>query len=409
MKLLIAIPALNEEDSIQSIIERSLAARTFIQKNSNVTQVDITVVSDGSTDRTVEIASRYVPQINLIVFKKNRGYGAAIKEAWRQSDADLLGFLDADGTCEPKFFAELCKAMKEQNADIGLGCRMNPKSKMPLIRKIGNTLYAILLSLFSSTTVRDTASGMRVIRRSCLKKIMPLPDGLHFTPAMSARAILSRDLKVVELDMPYEERAGESKLHIWKDGMRFLRVIMESAVLYRPERILGCVGIFAFIFSCALMTMPSLYYVHHQRLEEWMIYRFVVSSLSGITASLFLCAAYLCAKIVSITISKHPWSERNRFFIGSFFSSKAFWLVPLGFMTAGSILIFPSLIFYMQTGTLYEHWSRFIAMSFLFSIAIVLTVTKLIDFTLDLIAARIAYLNSGQHSKEWPEEKEVSA
>jgi glycosyltransferase involved in cell wall biosynthesis len=53
-----------------------------------VTEVDITVVSDGSTDRTVERARQFGERINLIVFPKNRGYGAAIKEAWRQSDAD---------------------------------------------------------------------------------------------------------------------------------------------------------------------------------------------------------------------------------------------------------------------------------------------------------------------------------
>src|SRR5262247_1663883 len=98
MKLLIVIPAYNEESSIKSIIERSLTARDNIIANSPVTEVEITVVSDGSTDRTVELASSYANWINLIVFEKNRGYGAAIKEAWNQSDADLLSFLDADGT-----------------------------------------------------------------------------------------------------------------------------------------------------------------------------------------------------------------------------------------------------------------------------------------------------------------------
>ena len=98
MKLLIAIPALNEEGSIESIIKRSLDARADIIGRSPVTDVDITVVSDGSTDRTVELASKYTDQIKLIVFEVNRGYGAAIQQAWRESDAELLGFLDADGT-----------------------------------------------------------------------------------------------------------------------------------------------------------------------------------------------------------------------------------------------------------------------------------------------------------------------
>src|SRR4051794_17240340 len=107
MKLLIAIPALNEEQSIASTIERALAAAPELAAGGSVTAVDVTVVSDGSTDRTVDIASAYIDRITLIVFEKNRGYGAAIKEAWARSDADLLGFMDADGTCDPRFFGPL--------------------------------------------------------------------------------------------------------------------------------------------------------------------------------------------------------------------------------------------------------------------------------------------------------------
>jgi glycosyltransferase involved in cell wall biosynthesis len=104
MKLLIVIPALNEEDSISQTIEWCLEARAHIIQNSAVSDVQVTVVSDGSTDGTVRLASSFGGRLNLIVFEKNRGYGAAIKEAWRQSDADLLSFLDADGTCNPYFF-----------------------------------------------------------------------------------------------------------------------------------------------------------------------------------------------------------------------------------------------------------------------------------------------------------------
>lgn len=85
MKLLIVIPALNEEDSIEDIIRRTFAAREHIQANSPVTEVAITVVSDGSTDRTVERASAFRDSIHLIVFPKNRGYGAAIKTGWLES------------------------------------------------------------------------------------------------------------------------------------------------------------------------------------------------------------------------------------------------------------------------------------------------------------------------------------
>ena len=88
MKLLIAIPALNEEGSV-GIIERSLAARGRIIRESPVTDVQITVVSDGSTDRTAVLTRPFTPAVTLIEFAQNRGYGAAIKAAWAASDADL--------------------------------------------------------------------------------------------------------------------------------------------------------------------------------------------------------------------------------------------------------------------------------------------------------------------------------
>lgn len=256
MKLLIAIPALNEENSIESTIVRSLNARRFIIDNSPVTDVEITVVSDGSTDRTVELARLYQGQIRLIVFEHNRGYGSAIKEAWKNTHAELLGFLDADGTCDPRFFANLCAALFSDEADLALGCRLNKQTHMPLIRKLGNFLFASLLSMLSKQRVRDTASGMRVLRREAYNKLLPLPNGLHFTPAMSARAILGSGggMKLVEIDMPYYEREGRSKLRVLRDGFRFLRIILETALLYHPARLLGTVGVAFLVLAIALMS-----------------------------------------------------------------------------------------------------------------------------------------------------------
>ena len=70
------------------------------------------VVSDGSTDRTAAIAQQIAeeePAVRVIVFERNRGYGAAIKEGFRQSTGELVAFLDADGTCDPNYFGELCR------------------------------------------------------------------------------------------------------------------------------------------------------------------------------------------------------------------------------------------------------------------------------------------------------------
>ncbi len=393
MKLLIAIPALNEEDSIESIIHRSLAAKNYIIANSTVTEVDITVVSDGSTDRTVERASQF-HDINLIVFPKNRGYGAAIKEAWARSDADLLGFLDADGTCNPTFFADLCRTLENEQADVVLGCRLNENSQMPLIRRVGNFAFASILTMVSSTRVRDTASGMRVVRRRSVPMLFPLPDGLHFTPAMSARALLSRDLKIVEIQMPYREREGESKLRVIKDGFRFLAVIAEAAFLYRPSRPLGLIGLMFLVIAIGLIAMPTAYYLTHHSVTEWMIYRFVVSHLIGTSACLLFCASYTTNRMVKISLSMKAGRRSLSDRLERFFSSGWFWTVPLALSGAGIWLVIPSFLELVRTGATYEHWSRFIAMSFLCSTALILAVTRAIDYILNLVYERLRYLQS---------------
>jgi len=390
MKLLIAIPALNEEDAIESIISRSLAAAQTIKSESPVDQVEITVVSDGSSDKTVELANKYVPQINLIVFPQNRGYGAAIKEAWRQSNADLVGFLDADGTCDPNFFAPLCRTLVGENADVVLGCRLNKNSEMPGLRRVGNVIFATLLSVFSSSQVRDTASGMRVVRRSALNNLLPLPDGLHFTPAMSARALLSDVVKIVEIDMPYRERVGESKLRVGKDGVRFLKVITEAAFLYRPSRPFVLCAAFLFLVASLLMIKPIIFYLENGKVLEWMIYRFLVGALAGTASCLCFCASYLTGRITRIALSEEIEKQKTDL-VARFFAGPAFWFAPGALTLIGGSLVLGSFLQLLETGQTYEHWSRFIVMSFCLSCAIILAVTRAIDFVLGLVQSRIDY------------------
>jgi glycosyltransferase involved in cell wall biosynthesis len=386
MKLLIAIPALNEEASIQQIIERCLQARQDIVDTSLVTQVEITVVSDGSTDRTVELAARFGDRIKLIVFAKNRGYGAAIKEAWAHSNADLLGFLDADGTCEPKFFAQLVNALEAHEADVVLGCRLNENSKMPWVRRIGNIIFASMLALLSSSKVRDTASGMRVLRRACLPELLPLPDGLHFTPAMSARAMFSDTLRIVEIDMTYHEREGESKLRPGKDGFRFVKAILDAALLYRPARPLAILGLIWLAVAVVLMLTPTVHYVKYRSVQEWMIYRFVVSHLAGTLAALLLCASYLTGRMVAIALNR-----RRRNLLDWFFASWLVLAVPPILLIVGGLLVLPSFLELVRTGATYEHWSRFIAMSFCWVVASIVAVTGVIDYVLGLLGTQLAY------------------
>lgn len=399
MKLCIVIPALNEEDSIEKIIIRSLDAREQIIRETDITDVTVTVVSDGSTDRTVEIASRYKDRIHLIVFEKNKGYGAAIKQGWMESDADLLSFLDADGTCNPLFFIELCNLITRENSDVALGCRLNKNSKMPLTRRFGNTLFSILLTYLASEKVKDTASGMRVVRRDILSELMPLPDGLHFTPAMSARALLSESIRIKEKDMPYEERDGESKLNIWKDGVRFLNVILGTAILYRPNRLLSLFGLIFSALALGLSIMPVSHYIGARVVEDWMIYRLIVSELLAVTAALFFSASYITERMVAITISRPKGEVVRGSLIARIYSSGLMWAVPVLGTCLGLFLIADSLIDRILMGQTYEHWSRYVAMSFFVTVSFIVLATKCIEQVLHLISARLEYMRSAEYKK----------
>ncbi len=144
--LTIVIPALNEEDAIGATISRCLEAREAISHEAGLDGVEIIVVSDGSTDRTIEIAQSF-EDVQVVVFEENRGYGAAIKEGWRLGRGNLVGFLDADGTCDPRFFSKLCQSVYDENADVALGSRLGSDSQMPAIRRAGNRILSFLLGL----------------------------------------------------------------------------------------------------------------------------------------------------------------------------------------------------------------------------------------------------------------------
>ena len=286
------IPALNEEDAIGGIISRCLAAREHIKEVAGLAQVEIIVVSDGSTDRTAEIAESF-EDVKVIVFEKNRGYGAAIKEGWRQGQGSLLGFLDADGTCDPTYFAEMCRVAVEESADVVLGARLgagiedagDPEARQPP------------LCLSARPALRP--AGDRRCQAECassaaksLKWLYPLPDGLHFTPSMSARALLN-DLRLTEVPMQYEERIGRSKLHVLRDGVRFLQTIFSGVLCYRPEKLLLTMFMLCLVFLVLFAAYPVEFYFQNRRLEEWMIYRFVVCYLLGSFGLMLLLATAL--------------------------------------------------------------------------------------------------------------------
>jgi glycosyltransferase involved in cell wall biosynthesis len=170
------------------VVHRVLAIRPRLAA-AGVADLELIVVDDGSADRTPELVQA-IPAVRLIRHQVNGGYGAALKTGFAAARGQWIGFLDADGTYPPEHFPELCQAASRQDADIVIGSRMaGAESQMPPMRRLGNVIFAHLVSLISAQRITDSASGMRVFKKSILERIYPLPDGLNLTPVMSTRAL----------------------------------------------------------------------------------------------------------------------------------------------------------------------------------------------------------------------------
>jgi Glycosyl transferase family 2 len=385
--LTIVVPALDEEQAIGDTLRRCTAARAQIMAEAGLGAVEIIAVSDGSTDRTETIA-REVEGVAVLAFDANRGYGTAIQTGFAYGRGELVGFLDADGTCDPRFFGALARAVVEQGADLALGSRMGRDSEMPRVRAIGNALFAWILGILAKQRLEDTASGMRVIRRSALPDLYPLPAGLHFTPAMSARALLEGRLRLVELPMPYAERVGRSKLHVLRDGVRFLTCIVQAAVAYRPARPLLLAAAALALLALAVAGEPVHFYARHARLEEWMIYRLLLASLLATSSAIATMAAVVAECIAAAAHGRARAQSGVTGFAVRMFNGRNRRLAA-AFLVGGALLIAaPGIAEYLGSGHVQMHWSRAVLASLLLVLAFVFGITTFLLRMLDLIAAQ---------------------
>ncbi len=288
--LSVIIPALDEQKGIVQIIERVRAVKPRLRAAG--IGLEIIVVDDGSRDKTAQLAAQ-CQDTRVIRHLVNRGYGAALKTGFRHATSELLAFIDADGTYPPEALPELCAALAAQRADLVVGSRMSGSSSaMPLIRRVGNFAFARMLSLLSGVRVQDTASGMRVLRKSLLPRLYPLPDGLDFTPAMTTRA-LYENLNIIEVPIAYSERIGRSKLSVVRDGMRFTNTMVWTTMTYNPVRLWGALGLGMGAIAAILAVIVLL---------DWALGNALLKTLAPFAAFALLVFGVLGAGIFSFGV-----------------------------------------------------------------------------------------------------------
>lgn len=336
-------------------MENLRQARGTILRETGARELEIIVVDDGSRDRTAEIAGGY-PDVILVRHPSNRGYGAALKSGFARATGEVLGFLDGDGTCDAHDFAPMLGRIQAEGVDLVLGTRLGQGSRMPFVRRVGNRIFAFLTRLLSGRAVTDIATGMRLFRREVLERLPPLPDGLHYTPAMTCHALYLTNLKTASHEISYRERVGKSKLRVIEDGLRFLKIILDSALVYFPLKILGSLGLLAILVGIAYGVGPFVGYLRNRTVPEHLIYRLLAVATFVTVGVVFLLVGVVAQKITGIARGEPGPGRLARLLHSPMFQH---YMIVGGVVLAlgGIVLNAANVAEYVRHGRILSHWS----------------------------------------------------
>lgn len=223
----IVIPAFNE----QGAIERSVREVTAAMEASGI-PYELLVVDDGSVDATAEFARQAGARV--IQLPENSGYGAALKAGIAKSANELIAITDADGTYPADQIPVLLRQIP--GYDMVVGARIGNNVAIPTVRRPAKWFLGKLASYLAGRPIPDLNSGLRVMRRSLIRRSAHLlPQGFSFTTTITLSALCSGSL-VKYSTIDYRPRTGKSKIRP-THAFEFLLLIIRTIVYFNPLKI----------------------------------------------------------------------------------------------------------------------------------------------------------------------------
>jgi glycosyltransferase involved in cell wall biosynthesis len=212
----VIIPCLNEEQGVEKVL-RSLPE--FVD--------EIIVVDNDSTDRTSEVAAALGAKV---IREEVRGYGRSYKRGFNNATGDVIITLDGDHSYPADALSYLIEALLHLDVDFLNASRFPVRNRraMSFKHKIGNLVLSLAMSMLFFRWVRDSQSGMWVLRRAILKEMKLESDGMAFSEEIKIEALRHPRIRFGEISIQYSSRLGEIKLNPWRDGFQNLAFLLKK-------------------------------------------------------------------------------------------------------------------------------------------------------------------------------------
>ena len=239
-ELSIILPALNEADSLQTLLPELFNA---------FPGAEIIVVDDGSNDKTAVTCKQF--GCRIVTNPYRMGNGGAIKRGVRAAHGINIAMMDADGQHTVSELKRLWERYRSEDIDMIIGAR-NPQDHASLFRRIGNSIFNKLASWMTSQKIEDLTSGLRIVKAHRFREFLHLlPNGFSY-PTTSTMAFFRSGYTVAYEPISAAKREGRSHLKIWREGMRFLIIIFKIGALYSPLKLFAPISAFLFLAATGL-------------------------------------------------------------------------------------------------------------------------------------------------------------
>lgn len=258
MKLVIQIPCLNEEESLPITIA------DLPKKIDGIDEIEILIVDDGSSDRTVEVAKELGIK-HIVHFNNNKGLAKAFVAGINKAldmGADIIVNTDADNQYCAKDIAKLVRPILDGNADIVIGTR--PVSKIrhfSLLKKFLQKLGSLVMRLLSSTNVQDAPSGFRAFSRNAAIQLNVFDNYSYTLETIIQARAKGLIIESVDIDVNPELRKSRLFKNMYIYIMRSIFTMLRMFIIYRPFRFFAICGLISLLIGLGLSGRFLYYYM----------------------------------------------------------------------------------------------------------------------------------------------------